>query len=615
MSSASGAPRVAAKEVRCAARAVAFQELRIAELGIFDGLVCWVERNPSKNNSPQLTTQPENAHRLPNVQPESSLYGYGGGSWAARGHWLGHVDDSGVIRRWPPFRHTPNAPTGDRGSSTHGDLSVAPGGAIASIREVRAGDGVTRHSVVMTDDSKCTVLIEDSDFYFSPRISPSGRWLAFLSSSCLGPPWLIVEASLIDLSEDAQAERRVSIPEGNVRELCWLGDETLLLVVETDEYALWNIDPTKRMTARRIYRTDAELGAIPWEMGLRTVVETGRGGLVVVATVDGIGELRTIDRFGSMRMPALPFTAYPRPRVCALGDHVYIIAASPKMFPSLIKIELKRREWQVIRTTFDPPDDADLPNVRAIHHDTADGAQVQTVVSTPRMSRRCRGVVFECHSGPTDQALLMQTPLVWFLTSLGLAVAQVNYRGSSGFGKDYRDAIAHQWGVVDVADVVLVIDRFDDGGPSRLPALLRGESAGGLTALAIAHVRQVAGVASIHGVVDPAALISTTHKFEAGYVEWLLCTEGTNSHGLASEIAAVRCPLLIVAGTDDEIVPVEQARKLAASVSRRGGAVTLIELPGEGHGAVRPAAVYRSLIKEGTFYLDIVGSMAASETN
>ncbi|WP_159029905.1 S9 family peptidase [Streptomyces marincola] len=595
-----------------AADELALGERRITETGLLWGRPCWVERAPGEGNTPRLLTRGGKGPAGP-VAPESGLYGYGGGGWAAGRDTLAWVDGSGALSLTGPDggARTLVGPSRDA-PRTFGDLAIGERGRVIAVRE-RGGDPRwPAHDIVSVDPAtgRTSVLAEGEDFYLSPRVGPDGHWLAYLSWGAPGMPWTAARAHLLRLGPDgrpAGRPRRVGTPAGVVREIAWLADGRLLLVVEDEGCSLWTVRPEGGAAPRLWWRTGAELGAVPWQAGLRTVAETGDGALAVLAVEHGRGQLWIVERHGAAHLLPLPFTAYPQPTLSVRDDHAYVVAGSPDMFPALVGIDLARRRWTVLRSTFEPrPREEPPPTVRAFTTELNGGHAVETVVTAPARAAdpgAARPVVLDCHSGPTDQAFLMLTPLAWYLASLGLVVAQVNYRGSTGYGRVFRDALAGGWGSRDVADVVGVLDAAGDRHWSQERVFLRGESAGGLTILGVARERRVAGLVSLHGAVDGASLRTTTHKFESGYIDWLLGPEaGQEPAPGPGAPAGAGCPALIVAGSDDTVVPPAQARRLADRLGAAGGAVRLLEFPGQGHGLDRPEAVRRALRAEGRLY-------------
>lgn len=601
--------RQRARDVTTAATAVAFGERNISELGFLGERLCWVERAPSDGNQPRLVTL-DGPPVDPAVRPEGELYGYGGGGWTAYGDDLAYVAAGAVHLARAGQSPRVLVPATPDGWQTFGDLQPGPAGTVIAVRERGADARRAAHAVVAiaVDDGAISVLAEGEDFYLSPRLSPDQRWLAYLSWADPNLPWIGGYAVLLPLAPDgttAGPAQRVELPEpGAVRELHWLSDGRLLLVAEDAECTLWVVTPGA--DARPLWRTAVELSAVPWAMGLRTVAEIDDGSLAVLGVARGRGELWLVRRDGTARAVPLPFSAYPRPSLRARGRFAYVVAASERMFPALVEIDIAGGGWRVLRSTFDAPP-GPLPLVRTLTTVTPDGTSLDTVVTVPADAPASTpvpapAVVFDCHGGPTDQAFPMLTPLAWFLTTLGLVVAQVNYRGSSGYGRAFRDTLAGRWGELDVADVRAVLAAGDGRWWDTDRVFLRGESAGGLTILGVAAGSPVAGLVSLHGAVDGASLRETTHKFEAGYVDWLL-GQADAGRGSGVDPAAVSCPALIVAGSDDSVVPVAQAYRLVEALRRAGQPARLLEFPAEGHGLIRPEAIARALTAEGEFYL------------
>jgi dipeptidyl aminopeptidase/acylaminoacyl peptidase len=218
------------------------------------------------------------------------------------------------------------------------------------------------------------------------------------------------------------------------------------------------------------------------------------------------------------------------------------------------------------------------------------------------------------HSGPTSAARPALSMGVQFWTSRGWVVAEVNYRGSTGYGRRYRSLLHHAWGVADVADCIAVAHWLADQGRADAHRMvIRGGSAGGFTALcAVAQSDAFRAAAVRYAVTDLAALAAETPRFESGYNDWLVGAPADQAQLFAerspiNHLADITTPLLVLHGSDDAVVPPSQARVLVDSLRHRGIAVTYEEFEGEGHGFRSADTLQRALAAEVAFFADVLG--------
>eukprot|EP01134_Creolimax_fragrantissima_P008506 CFRG8506T1 len=222
-------------------------------------------------------------------------------------------------------------------------------------------------------------------------------------------------------------------------------------------------------------------------------------------------------------------------------------------------------------------------------------------------------LLVKCHSGPTSQASPVINPFIQYWTSRGIAIADVNYSGSSGYGKEYRDRLNGQWGIADVDDVCACADFLISKGradPNRI--MIDGSSAGGYTTLACLTFKDTfkAGC-SIYGVSDLAALASSTHKFEAKYLDMLIGSlpkhaKRYTERSPITHVNRIECPIIIMHGMDDVVVSPDQAKVMYNAVREKGHPVSLVMFDGEGHGFRRSETIQLALDAEFFFFSTVL---------
>ena len=297
------------------------------------------------------------------------------------------------------------------------------------------------------------------------------------------------------------------------------------------------------------------------------------------------------------------------------------VAGSPLLEPSVVSIELNSGQAEVLKRGSGLAIEPGYTSVpQAIEFPTAQGRTAHGLYYPPLNQDFCAPtgerpplLVFS-HGGPTAATVAVFKAGLQYWTSRGFAVLDVTYGGSTGYGREYRERLRGQWGVVDVEDCVhgaqhLVAQGLADG--ARL--IIRGGSAGGFTTLsALTFHNTFAAGASHYGIGDLEALARDTHKFEARYLDsligpWPERTELYRARSPIHHTAGLNCPLILFQGSDDLAVPPEQSRQMHAALKAKGLPVAYLEFGGEGHGFRQAANIRRAIDAEAYFYSRVFG--------
>jgi len=465
------------------------------------------------------------------------------------------------------------------------------------------------------------VVAEGHDFYAAPRLSPDGTTLAWLAWRHPDMPWDGTELWLarVDDSGDLVAPHRVAGGrDESIVEPSWTPDGRLHVV--SDRTGWWNLDrvePDGTLCALR--PIDADCARPPWVFGQSHHAALDDGSILVAWTRDGRWRLGRTPAGGGVPAPIeMPYTDIAFLRA-APGGAVFV-GASPTALPAVVRVEVRTGSCTAMRpatvSAIDPslvsaPEAFTCPSAggRVAHglyhppwrpaHDAAAGAPPLIVRS---------------HGGPTAAAPATLDPVVQFWTSRGFALLDVNYAGSSGYGRAYRRLLDGAWGVADVEDCIAAAQHAVAqgwGDPARL--VVRGSSAGGFTVLcALAFHDVFAAGTSYYGIGDLEALRRDTHKFESYYDQRLIgpFPERRDLYVARSPLHAadrIRRPVLFLQGLDDRVVPPGQSEAMAAALRARGVRADLVLFPGEGHGFRRAESIVRALGAENTFYRDVLG--------
>ncbi|HUI25201.1 MAG TPA: S9 family peptidase, partial [Candidatus Kryptonia bacterium] len=465
------------------------------------------------------------------------------------------------------------------------------------------------------------VLVSGNDFYSSPRLNADGSKLAWLTWNHPNMPWDGCELWIATLGDDGGLRDAEPIAGGDSESIFqpeWSPDGSVYFV--SDRSGWWNLYRWHNGAAEPLCEMDAEFGLPQWNLSMSTFAVSAIDRVVCAYTQRGRWRLATLDsRTRALAVIETPYTDLGGIR--AAGGRVICHAGSPAEPPAIVAIDLATRQVDVLRRsiklTIDP---GYLSAAEAIEFPTVNNLTAHALFYPPR-NRDCRARADErppllvmSHGGPTAAASSTLRLVVQFWTSRGIAVLDVNYRGSTGYGRAYRERLNGQWGVADVDDCVNgarhVVERgLVDG--NRLA--IRGSSAGGFTTLCALTFRDVfkAG-ASSYGIGDLEALARDTHKFESRYEDRLVgpypeCRDLYRARSPIHFVERLSCPIIFLQGLDDKVVPPNQAETMVAALRAKGLPVAYVPFAGEGHGFRRAENIKRALEAELYFYSRVFG--------
>jgi dipeptidyl aminopeptidase/acylaminoacyl peptidase len=614
-----------------AAGGVSLDEVRVA-----GGRVHWVEGRPLEGGRQVVCRAAPGAREGPgDLVPEgfnarTRVHEYGGGAYTLAGGTLffSNFADQRLYRLDPgadrprPITPEPPAPAAHR----YADACPTPDGRrLVCVRERHDGGEVVNELVAVPVDGggPPVALAAGRDFYASPRVSPDGRRLAWLEWDHPNMPWDRTELKLAELAGDALAGDPVAVaggPQESVFQPSWSPDGVLHLV--SDASGWWNlyrVGPGGDLEA--LCPATEEFGHPQWVFGLSTYAFLpGRR----IACIHGRGPMQRLGILGpsgSLTDVNLPFTAFYPPQLHAVGDRLACLAGAPTRATAVVVIDPATGGVEVLRSSEDRELDPGWLSAPEPIEFPTQGGRTAHALYYPPANRDVQGpagerppLVVASHGGPTSGITSSLHVGYQFFTSRGIAVVDVDYGGSTGYGRDYRRRLGGRWGIVDVEDCVAAarhLVRRGDVDPKRLA--IRGGSAGGYTTLcALTFTDEFSAGASYYGVADAAALARDTHKFESRYLDRLI-GPWPQAEALYRERSPIHftdrlsCPVILLQGLEDEVVPPAQAEMMAAALDAKGIPYAYLPFPGEQHGFRQAAHIRRALEAELYFYGRVFG--------
>lgn len=455
-------------------------------------------------------------------------------------------------------------------------------------------------------------------FVTGPRISPDGRRAAWLAWDHPRMPWDGTELVLADIAPDGTFRGARTVaggPEESIAQVDWAPDGSLLHV--GDRGGWWNLHRDGTPLCPR----EEEFGGPLWKLGQRWFAPLDNG-LIAVLHGRGAPRLGILDpETGEIADAAGPWTEFA-PALAALGERVVAVGASPHSGYEVIELDTRTGHARVIGAAHhDAVDPAYYPRPRVRTFTGPGGWEIHAHVYPPHHpgcaapDDELPPYVVRAHGGPTSRAPLVLDLETAYFTSRGIGVVDVNYGGSTGYGRRYRDRLREQWGVVDVEDCAAVARALADEGaadPDRLA--VRGGSAGGWTAAASLATTDVYACGTIsYPVLDLTGWSAgETHDFESCYLETLIgpyarVPERYTERSPAEHADRITAPFLLLQGLDDVICPPAQCERFLARMAGRGVPHAYLAFEGEGHGFRRAETMVRALEAELSLYAQVFG--------
>lgn len=601
---------------------------------VLDGKdIYWLEGRPTEGGRNVLVRRTSDGH-VTDLTPQpfnvrTRVHEYGGGSFVVNnGHiYFTNFADQRIYQQTLDTPPQPLTPEIDR---RYADIIVdsVRNRLICVCEEHAYPERGVRNFLVTVDlnSGQTRELLSGSDFYSSPRLSPDGSQLAWLTWDHPHMPWDSTRLWLAQLQDDGKIVKAEVIAGGNTESICeprWSPDGKLYFVSERTGW--WNL--YRRETSGSIeplFPLEAEFAYPHWIFGLSSYSFESAARIVCTYTQNGRWYLAILDtQTQKLQNFDLPYTNISS--LHANTEQAVLLAASPQESSAVIKLNCHSGETQILRVASElklDPGYISLPE--AVTFPTEDGQTAYGWFYPPQNrdfsapEGELPPLLVKSHGGPTAAASPTLSWKIQYWTSRGFAILDVNYGGSTGYGRAYRERLNGQWGIVDVNDCIkgaeyLVSQGKVDG--ERLA--IAGGSAGGYTTLAALtfHNTFKAG-ASYYGVSDLEALAKDTHKFESRYLDGLIGAypEEKAIYQQRSPInftEGISCPVIFFQGMEDKVVPPNQAQMMVDALQEKGLPVAYVTFPDEQHGFRRSENIKRAIDGEFYFYARIFGFQPA----
>ena len=604
----------------------------LGEVRAADGVRWWLEGRPDEEGRQVLIRRASDGTET-RLTPEgfntrTRVHEYGGAAYVVDGDLvvvsdfatgrLNRIEVPGELRPLTPERFWRFA-----------DLVVDRArNRLLAIREDHEPDTIARHGeaenslvAIDLDNGAVTVLASGADFFAAPRLSPDGGRLAWLEWSHPNLPWDGSELRLAEVAADGSVGAATTVAGRSadwISQPRWSPDGVLHFVAEPNGWM--NIQRLVNGHPEVVAERDAEFASPEWVFGMSSYGFLSDGAIVAVGRSGSRDRLYRIGPApGRVDLIDAPFTDMGS--LVVDSDLVLMRAASPTSPPAIVELDPVTGATTVIRqsmsTVFDP---ADISSAEPVEFPTTGGRTAFGLFYSPH-NRLVRGpddalppLIVTSHGGPTSSAYAAFQVGTQLFTSRGYAVLDVDYGGSTGYGREYRKRLEGEWGVVDLDDCVSGARWLTERGRVDGERLaIRGGSASGYTTLcAVTFSDAFRAGASYFGIGDLETFVAQTHKFESRYLDRLIgpYPERKDLYHDRSPLNfpdRISCPVLILQGAEDRVVPPAQAEQIVDALWERHLPHAFLLFPGEDHGFRSAANIVRSFEAELSFYGQVFG--------
>ena len=609
--------------------------VRLEAVAIDGEHICWLEGRPSEGGRYALVCrEPDGTCRDLVPAPfnvRSRVHEYGGGSFLVRDGRVWFTNDSDQ-RLYGKEADSPPVALSVEGPHRYADMELdARRARLVCVRESHPADGsepVNSLVAVPLVGGEASVLHRGHDFYSSPSLSPDGEWLAWMTWDHPNMPWDESVVWLARTGEDGSIGETVPVAGGqgvSVYQPDWSPDGVLHLVCDRNGW--WNLYRWEDGALDPVYEAEAELAHPQWQLGTATYGFDCDGNIVFTCCESGRWRLMRLDASGRARTQPCCSHLESIADLGVRGDVCVLLAGAPDLPGSVVRVDLARDVSEILRQSFPLSlDPAHLSIPRPVDFPTGEDESAHAFFYPP-VNADCEApegevppLIVISHGGPTGATSTTLDLRIQFWTNRGFAVLDVDYRGSTGYGRAYRERLAGAWGLADVEDCVNgALHLAAEGEVDRARLAIRGGSAGGFTTLAALVFHDVfrAG-ASFYGISDLEALARDTHKFESRYLDrlvgpWPEQAERYRQRSPIHSAERLSCPVIFFQGLEDKVVPPNQAERMVQVLRERGLPVAYLAFEGEQHGFRRAETIEATLRAELAFYGRVFGFRPAGD--
>ncbi len=604
------------------------QSAKISEPQACGDQVFWIESRPNEKGRNALVQLLENGESKDVLSTPHSVrtraHEYGGASYIVTEDFIFCVLDADQCVYWIDRLTHDLKPLTASGNYRYADFCWDKArNRLICVREDHTQANHAHHifersEIVAIDlTGQLNVLVSGADFYSNPRLNFNGNYLSYLCWNHPQMPWDGSECYCATLDNKGEILETTLIAGGKNESIFqpqWSLSDELFFVSDRSNW--WNIYRYKNASIEIVCGIPAEFATPQWVFGMSTYGFLSENEIFCCFSQKGQWNLGVIE-LEKKSLTSIPNEFRDISNICCHNSQAFFLAASATKGSSLYTF----KNTQI--TPLLPEKNSgltgeDISQPNAIHFATSDGEIAHGFYYAPKNrlisknSNQLPPLIVMCHGGPTGATETSLNIKIQFWTSRGFAVLDVNYRGSTGYGRQYRDRLKNNWGVTDVIDVCSGAQHLIDRGlvdPNKIA--IRGSSAGGYTVLAaLTFANTFKAGASLYGIGDLQALAKDTHKFEARYLDSLVGEYPAqqniyHARSPINHVEQLNCPVIFLQGLEDKVVPPNQAEAMVAALTKKGIKNAYVTFAEEGHGFRQAESIQKAIEAEFEFYKEV----------
>ncbi|MEC7837227.1 MAG: S9 family peptidase [Chloroflexota bacterium] len=604
--------------------------LRFSEIRSNGSEVYFLEGRPEEAGRYVIVKQ-NSAGEIEDLIPENfnsrnAVHEYGGGSFAVgkKNIYFTNWDDQRIyvvkgkntsaLTIEPPFEK----------SIRYSDLTLSYDEEwIYCVRETHFEKGEAKNELVAisTTKNQTIVLCTGRDFYSSPRINPINNEICWLEWDHPNMPWDGTELFIGNFDSNGLSEKKFIDGSKNISIIQPEWSESGELIYISDESGWWNLKKYSDNKKSTILDEETDHGEPSWNFGVRTYfIKDNFIYLRGSSKNKNKGLIRKINLSGQI-IEEIEVLHTSIGGLSFIDNKALYIGASPVSNSEIVSLDLEKKEIKTIKESSKLEIDSEEISIpEEITFTTTENATAYGYFYKPKNKKyqshsgEKPPVLVISHGGPTSATSNALNLSIQYWTNRGIAVVDVNYRGSTGYGKKFRDLLKGNWGIYDTEDCIAAVDYLSEKGlVDSERAAIKGGSAGGYTTInALTFHDRFAVGATYYGIADLSVFIDDTHKFESKYLESLIGKYPEEKQKYYDRSAInftdqLSCPMIIFQGTEDKIVPPSQAEIMAEGLREKKIPFSLIMYEGEQHGFRQSKNIISSLESELYFYSQVLG--------
>lgn len=609
------------------------ESVTLDQVRIYNDTVYWLERRPRESGRCVIVSYRNNTRvdlLLPPFNARSRMHEYGGGVYCASEHGVFFVNDVDQAIYRVSDNNAPERITHEEqlrfadlsfDNKHHRITCVCEDHRIAGTEPVNSLVSVDKLS------GRIDTLHEGYDFYSNPRVSHDGTRLAWLCWNHPNMPWDGTELWLADIDDQGMLAKPSHLAGSDAISIFqpeWSPDDVLYFV--TDASGWWNLSRLEDTGTVAVTCLKSEFGLPQWVFGQTTYAFCDDNKIICIHITEGVDQLSLLD-LDSLKLTGIDTPQNAFHSICANKNIACFTAAAETAFSQLIRLDTVTLAANAIASSCDITiDDANISKGQRFSFDTRHNDKAYAIYYPPVNNEyeappgELPPLIVLSHGGPTGATDTAMDLRKQYWTSRGFAIIDVNYSGSTGYGRNYRERLKYNWGIRDVEDVCDAANYFAARGVAdKNRLIIKGSSAGGYTVLAALTFHDTFSCgASYYGISDVESLLADTHKFEARYSDQLIGSypEQKQIYHQRSPIHYVdqlSCPVIFFQGMEDKVVPPSQAEKMVTALKNKGIPVCYVPFDNEQHGFRRASTIKTALDAELHFYAVIFGFNTADE--